>query len=124
MARGRSCAGAPISAASARRIALAAQGFDKPRPAGPIDARHFRRVMGRIGMLQLDSVNVLSRSHYLPMFSRLGDYPRQRLDAYAWGPRRELFEYWAHAACLLPMATQPLLRWRMARPRRGSWVWV
>lgn len=71
--------------------------------------------------MQLDSVNVLTRAHYLPLFSRLGAYDRDALDSMSFrGPRR-LFEYWAHAACLLPVTTQPLLRWRMARAREEAW---
>src|SRR4051812_31453420 len=97
-----------LSLAAARRIALAAQGFAEPRPSGRIDARHIRRVIGHLGLLQLDSVNVFCRTHYLPVFSRLGSYPRETLDtltAHTSGRirKRELFEYWAHEASLVPV---------------------
>jgi uncharacterized protein YcaQ len=114
-----------LSAAAARRIALAAQGFADPRPTGRVDARHIRRVLDRVGLLQLDSVNVFCRSHYMPVFSRLGPYPREALDkltAHTAGPvRREMFEFWGHEASLIPVELQPNLRWRMDRANEEAW---
>lgn len=117
-----------LSATQARRLAIAAQGLARPRPTGRIDARHLRRAIDDVGLLQLDSVNVFSRSHYMPVFSRLGPYPREALDRLAWhadggakrgrAGKRELIEYWGHEASLLPVELQPLLRWRMARAEK------
>ena len=105
-----------MSADEARRIALAAQGFATPRPTARLDRRHLRGVIAQIGLLQIDSVNVLVRSHYLPLFSRLGGYAPEILDASWIGApaTRELFEYWGHMASLMPFEMHPLLRWRMA----------
>jgi uncharacterized protein len=103
-----------ISAAQARRIALAAQGFADGLRARPADGWALRRVLSRVGLVQIDSVNVLTRAHYLPLFARVGPYDPALLDrAFMQAPRR-LFEYWGHEASLLPVAMQPLLRWRMA----------
>lgn len=101
-----------LSAAEARRAVLAAQGFAKTRPKGRIDIRHLRRVMRQVGVIQLDSVNVTVRAHYMPFFSRLGSYPRELLDDMAYR-RRELFEYWAHVASLVPTRDYSLYRHRM-----------
>lgn len=110
-----------LSPAEARRIALAAQGFAEPRPDSPCERRHLRRLLARIGLLQIDSVNVLVRSHYLPAFSRLGAYAPTLLEECAWGVgKRDLFEYWGHEASLIPIAMQPLFRWRMERAERGE----
>jgi len=105
-----------ISADEARRIALAAQGFASPRTSARPDRRHLRRVIAQIGLLQIDSVNVLVRSHYMPLFSRLGSYAPEMLDSSWLGAPadRELFEYWGHMASLMPFELHPLLRWRMA----------
>lgn len=110
-----------LSAVQARRVALAAQGFADRRPRGVPDVRALRRVMGRIALLQIDSVNVVSRSHYLPLFSRVGPYPHAVLDRAASAAPRLLFEYWAHAASLIPVDLQPYLRFRMSRADTLAW---
>lgn len=111
-----------LSPRIARRIALSAQGFGRAPPAAP-GRKQVRDIARRLGVIQIDSVNVVTRTHYLPAFSRLGDYPREALEAEAWGARRSLFEYWGHEASLLPLELQPLLRWRMARAEAGE-MWT
>ena len=107
-----------IQPKAARRMALAAQGFADPAPVGRVDVRHFRRVLGRLGLLQLDSVQAVCRSHYLPVYSRLGVYDRMRLDDWLWNSG-EMFETWAHEASILPVGLEPLLRWRKQRAAEG-----
>ena len=114
---------AELSARQARRIAIAAQGLAEAAPKSQPGRRHLRRLFDQLGVVQMDSVNVLARTHYLPPFARLGGYPREVLEAEAWGKTPSLFEYWGHEASLMPLAMQPLLRWRMARARAGEGVW-
>ena len=111
-----------LSAAQARRVALAAQGLHRPRPQGVIDRRHLRRVLQHTNALQIDSVNVLTRAHYLPAWSRIGAYSREGLDRMAYRDR-ELFEYWGHEAALLPVSMHPLFRWQMQRAERRLDRW-
>ena len=114
-----------LTAAQARRIAIAAQGFSEPRPGGPVTRAHLKRLISRIQVLQLDSVSVAVRAHYAPVFSRLGPYDRDVLDRAAWDHSarspRLLVEYWAHEAALMAVDDWPLLRWRMRQYRHGRW---
>lgn len=110
-----------ISAGTARRIALAAQGFAEPRPEGRVDRRHGRRVFDRVGVVQIDSVNVLVRSQELPLFARLGSHPRTLIPAMTGSG--DVFEYWAHEASHVPVGLHPLLRWRMGDAREGVGTW-
>jgi uncharacterized protein YcaQ len=112
-----------LSLSQARRIALAAQGFGEARPAAPT-SRHIARVLNRSNLLQIDSVNVLVRAHYMPLFSRLGAYERSLLETSAYHPkRRATFEYWGHEASLIRLDLHPLFRWRMARAARGEGIY-
>ena len=114
-----------LSAAQARRVAVAAQGFHEPAPRGPVTRAHLKRLIARLQVLQLDSVSVAVRAHYAPVFSRLGPYDRDVLDRAAWSHSarspRLLIEYWAHEAALMAVEDWPLLRWRMRQYRHGRW---
>jgi uncharacterized protein YcaQ len=109
-----------FSLAQARRIALAAQGFHENRPSAAT-RRHLSRVLQRSHLLQIDSVNVLVRAHYMPLFSRIGAYDRGLLEKTAYHrKKREAFEYWGHEASLIRLDLQPYFRWRMERAKRGE----
>ena len=99
-----------LSLTQARGIALAAQGLARPKTVDSASRTDIDAAVARLGLLQMDSVNVLVRAHYLPLYSRLGAYARELLTEAAYGERRTLFEYWAHEASLLPLSLQPLLR--------------
>jgi uncharacterized protein YcaQ len=119
-----------MTAAAARRAALAAQGLDAPVRAGAPDRGALKRLVRRLGLLQLDSVNVAVRAHYAPAFARLGAYDREVLDALAWPQtaadrrRRAFVEFWAHEASLIPVEDWPLLRWRMRDNTARSSRWL
>lgn len=114
-----------LTGASARRVAVAAQGFGPPPPSRVPARADLRRLIGRIHVLQLDSVSVAVRAHYAPVFSRLGPYDRGILDAAAWSHTarspRLLVEYWAHEAALMSVDDWPLMRWRMREYVHGRW---
>jgi hypothetical protein len=121
----RAASGRPrerLSAGEARRVALAAQGFAEPPLGREVDGRALRsRVLDRVGLIQIDSVNVLQRAHYLPAFSRLGPYDTTLLDTLSHYAPRRLFEYWGHEASLIPVELHPHLRWRMRRAHDDAW---
>ena len=100
-----------------RRTVLAAQGLARPRPTGRVDRRHLRRVVATLGLVQIDSVNVLERAHHVPFFSRLGPHDRSLLPRLAYDDH-ELFEYWGHEASLIDVELEPALRWRKAQTHR------
>src|SRR6187549_691079 len=114
-----------LTAAQARRVAVAAQGFHEQKPQGPVTRAHLRRLVSRIQVLQLDSVSVAVRAHYAPVFSRLGPYDREVLERAAWSHSarspRLLVEYWAHEAALMAVDDWPLMRWRMREYAHGRW---
>ena len=101
-----------VAPALARRIALAAQGFGRA-PGGAPGIRQLDALVNRLGLLQIDSVNVFERSHYLPAVSRLGVYDKKQLDRLTTGSEARFTEYWAHEASFLPLESWPLFRWRM-----------
>ncbi|WP_427023989.1 winged helix-turn-helix domain-containing protein [Aureimonas ureilytica] len=112
-----------LSPGEARRIALTSQGFNARERDGRPDLARLRKAIARLGLLQIDSVNVLARAHYLPLFSRLGLYDRALLDGIMSERPKRFFEYWGHEASLLPVDCHPLLRWRMEEARTGHGLW-
>ncbi|MBX3224181.1 MAG: YcaQ family DNA glycosylase [Labilithrix sp.] len=128
-----------LTVEEARRIAVRAQGFGAAGATGttrasgvgptptprskPTTSARSVELVERLGVVQLDSVNVVCRAHYLPLFARLGAYDRDRFDASIWSRPSALFEYWGHQASLLPVAHHRLFRWRMDRAARGEGTW-
>jgi uncharacterized protein YcaQ len=113
-----------LSLAEARRIALVAQGFSgQSRDVKPT-WRKLAKAIDELHLLQIDSVNVLVRSHYMPLFSRLGNYARGTLDERSLAQtNRHMFECWAHEASLVPLSLHPLMRWRMERARNHDGIY-
>ena len=117
-----------LSVAEARRVALAAQGFARPRPA-LAGSRHLRGAIERMGVLQIDSVNVFARSHYMPLFARLGVYDQATLDRLLFARRPPYVESWAHVASFIPASDWGLFEFRRDDLRtryagEGSWYEV
>ena len=110
--------------AEARRIALGAQGFAAPKLDRPVTMRDVQAVTNRLAQFQIDSINVVTRAQFMPLFSRLGPYDPALLQRAAYQPPRRLFEYWGHAASLIDMSLQPLLRFRMQPGFRDVWSGV
>ena len=107
-----------LSIADARALALAAQGFDTPQPANKATQRHVNSLISRLGVIQIDSVNVLVRSQELPLFSRLGNHDRNAIPKAT--ESQKIFEYWGHEAAHLPVEIHPLFRWKMEAARLGK----
>jgi uncharacterized protein len=107
-----------LSIADARALALAAQGFDTARPKTKATQRHVDALISRLGVIQIDSVNVLVRSQELPLFSRLGNHNRNAIPKAT--EQQKLFEYWGHEAAHLPVEIHPLFRWKMEAARLGK----
>jgi uncharacterized protein YcaQ len=113
-----------LSKAQARRIALAAQGFGIPRLERPVTLRDVQAVTNRLAQFQIDSINVVTRAQFMPLFSRLGPYDPALLERAVYQSPRRLFEYWGHAASLIDISLQPLLRFRMQPGFRDVWTGV
>ncbi|MCR6712483.1 MAG: winged helix DNA-binding domain-containing protein [Demequina sp.] len=113
-----------LSAPEARRVFLAAQGLAAKRPARGVRDKQFAEYLDRQGVLQLDSVNVFARAHYLPVFSRYGAYDTAKLDTFLWGPPHghgaHGFEHWGHEAAVMPLNLLPAMLPRMNRDT--DWV--
>ncbi|TDT33746.1 hypothetical protein CLV29_1375 [Naumannella halotolerans] len=111
-----------LSLSQARRVALTAQGFRRPRPQRPITMRDLQAVISQLGQFQIDSINIVTRAHFMPLYSRLGAYDPALLERAAHRPPRRLFEFWGHAASLIDITLQPALRWRMERAAEEAWA--
>jgi uncharacterized protein YcaQ len=113
-----------LSKAEAKRIALAAQGFGVLKPQRALTMRDVQAATTRLAQFQIDSINVVTRAHFMPLFSRLGPYDQGLLERAAYRSPRRLFEYWGHAASLIDVSLQPLLRFRMQQGFRDVWAGV